>query len=189
MSVVLSASPTSSSRVPASRTRSARTPIYNRRAAERTAAVTAQLLAFGRRQVLRPQLLGLNGVTGLPLRCSGAPWAKTRPVSCCPSPCDTVPRRSGQLEQVLLNLALNAQDAMPRGGRLSVETDQVDPDSGIHRFQATSRAPGTVRAARGQRHGAGHGPTDLWPALSIRSSPPRGSAKALGLASPPSTAS
>ncbi len=94
-----------------------------RRAAERTAAVTAQLLAFSRRQVLNPQVLDLNDVVrrfeptlrrvmGEDCSVSLHPFAEVPPVKADP----------GQLEQVLLNLALNSRDAMPRGGALTLET-------------------------------------------------------------------
>jgi two-component system, cell cycle sensor histidine kinase and response regulator CckA len=112
---------------------------YIRKAAERTAAVTAQLLAFSRRQVLRPQVLDLNGVleTFRPVlqRTMGEDCAVTLRLE---PALGHVKADLGQLEQVLLNLALNARDAMPRGGALSVETSSTElsqgsagPDHGI----------------------------------------------------------
>jgi PAS domain S-box-containing protein len=98
-----------------------------RRAAQRTAAVTAQLLAFSRRQVLRPRVLNLNGV----LEKFQPVLRRTMGEDCevifrlKPSPL-LVKADLGQLEQVLLNLALNARDAMPRGGTLSIETWTTD---------------------------------------------------------------
>jgi PAS domain S-box-containing protein len=94
-----------------------------RRAAERTAAVTAQLLAFSRRQVLNPQVLELNAL----LRRFQPVLERIMGEDCtvalrlAPS-LDPVKADPGQLEQVLVNLALNARDAMPRGGTLAVET-------------------------------------------------------------------
>jgi two-component system, cell cycle sensor histidine kinase and response regulator CckA len=94
-----------------------------RGAAERTAAITAQLLAFSRRQVLQPQVLNLDevvqGLDGMLRRAVGERstlYLRLRAGSC------RVKADPGQLAQVLLNLALNARDAMPLGGRLTIES-------------------------------------------------------------------
>jgi PAS domain S-box-containing protein len=104
---------------------------YIRKAAERTAAVTAQLLAFSRRQVLRPQVLDLNAVLEkfrpVLQRTMGEDCAVTLRLDPALGPVKADP---GQLEQVLLNLALNARDAMPRGGALSVETSATELSQG-----------------------------------------------------------
>jgi two-component system, cell cycle sensor histidine kinase and response regulator CckA len=97
-----------------------------RRAAERTAAVTAQLLAFGRRQILRPQPIDLNEV----VRDFAPVLRRTLGEDCSlelrpDSAIETVRADRGQIEQVLLNLTLNARDAMPLGGRMTIETGQV----------------------------------------------------------------
>jgi PAS domain S-box-containing protein len=100
---------------------------YIRRAAERTAAVTAQLLAFSRRQVLRPQVLGVNDVLERFRPVLQRTLGEDCPVTLLLDPgLGPVRADPGQLEQVLLNLAINARDAMPRGGRLSVETASVE---------------------------------------------------------------
>ncbi len=94
-----------------------------RRAAERTAAVTAQLLAFSRRQLLNPQILDLNEVLRrfrLVLeRVMGEDCSVTLRLA---PDLGSVKADPGQVEQILVNLALNARDAMPRGGRLALET-------------------------------------------------------------------
>jgi CheY-like chemotaxis protein len=100
---------------------------FMRKAAERTAAITAQLLAFSRRQILKPDVLDLNAiVTGWEpalRRIMGQDCGVLLRLSSDLGPVRADP---GQLEQVLLNLALNARDAMPRGGRITVETFRAD---------------------------------------------------------------
>jgi PAS domain S-box-containing protein len=102
-----------------------------RRAAERTATVTAQLLAFSRRQVLKPIVLDLNEVMQrfVPVlrRSMGEDCRVTLQLDPALSPVKADP---GQLEQVVLNLALNARDAMPGGGELVIETTMADVGDG-----------------------------------------------------------
>jgi signal transduction histidine kinase len=96
-------------------------------AAERASALTRQLLAFSRRQVLEPRILDLNGVVreldGMLRRLIG------EEVSCelllDPS-LGRVMADPGQMQQVVLNLVLNARDAMPQGGKLTIRTHEVD---------------------------------------------------------------
>jgi two-component system cell cycle sensor histidine kinase/response regulator CckA len=98
-----------------------------RAAAERTASVTAQLLAFSRRQVLQPQVLDLDEVAreldGVLRRALGERSTLVFQLRGKPGRVKADP---GQLAQVLLNLALNAKDAMPLGGRFTIETDVVE---------------------------------------------------------------
>jgi two-component system, cell cycle sensor histidine kinase and response regulator CckA len=108
-----------------------------RRAARRTAAITQQLLAFSRRQVLQPQVLDLNAVVSalesiLQRALGEISQVKLRLAD------DLHPVRAdpGQLDQVLLNLALNARDAMPDGGTLTIETVNVVVDE----HHATAKA-------------------------------------------------
>jgi CheY-like chemotaxis protein len=93
-----------------------------RKAAERTSSITAQLLAFSRRQVLQPVVLDLSGLVtrweSVLRRVMGEDCAVVVRAQEGVAPVKADP---GQLEQALLNLALNARDAMPRGGSLIVE--------------------------------------------------------------------
>jgi PAS domain S-box-containing protein len=100
-----------------------------RRAAERATGLTRQLLAFGRREVVRPQVINVNSVVRdmeqLLRRTIGEEinLATTLDPDLWPVLADP-----GQMEQVLVNLAVNARDAMPTGGTVSIETKNVDID-------------------------------------------------------------
>jgi two-component system cell cycle sensor histidine kinase/response regulator CckA len=94
-----------------------------RAAAERTATITGQLLAFSRRQVLQPRVLDLDdtvlGLQPMLQRTLGERSTVELQLDSTPG---LVKADPGQLAQVLLNLVLNARDAMPMGGRLTIET-------------------------------------------------------------------
>jgi two-component system, cell cycle sensor histidine kinase and response regulator CckA len=95
-----------------------------RRMAERAATLTRQLLAFSRQQMLQPQVLDLNTVTGNVTGMLARLVSTDVLMSFEPSP-DLWHVRAdrGQIEQVLMNLAGNARDAMPDGGSLVIRTD------------------------------------------------------------------
>ena len=95
-------------------------------AGERAARLTRQLLAFSRRQLLEPRIVNLNdvvtGMVKMTRRLLGEEIALK--LSLCPALC-LVRVDVSQIEQVLLNLALNARDAMVNGGVLTIATDNV----------------------------------------------------------------
>ncbi len=98
-----------------------------RTSADRAAALTHQLLAFSRRQPLRPRVLDLSAVTestsGLLRRLIGEDVELALRGGEGLWPVEVDP---GQLEQIIVNLALNARDAMPGGGRLTIEAANVE---------------------------------------------------------------
>jgi two-component system cell cycle sensor histidine kinase/response regulator CckA len=97
-----------------------------RRAADRAAQLTQQLLAFSRKQVLHPQVLDLNAVVGDASRMLRRLIGEDIRLELHLAPdAGAVRIDAGQLQQVLMNLAVNARDAMPLGGRLTIATAPV----------------------------------------------------------------
>ncbi|HEY7652365.1 MAG TPA: ATP-binding protein [Methylomirabilota bacterium] len=101
-----------------------------RRTAGRAADLTRQLLAFSRKQVLEAVVLDLNAVTADMKDMLGRLLGEDIALVTTPMPdLGRVKADRGQIEQVVMNLAVNARDAMPRGGHLIVETENVDLDA------------------------------------------------------------
>jgi PAS domain S-box-containing protein len=112
-----------------------------RKAGERAAVLTRQLLAFSRKQILQPRMLDLNRVVqemqpmlerlvGEAVQVQVALHAESGAVHADPN----------QLEQVIMNLAVNARDAMPDGGTLGIETALVDRDESFAQSHAEAHA-------------------------------------------------
>ena len=112
-----------------------------RHAADQAAALTRQLLAFSRRQVLHPRVVDVNrivaGMEPMVRRIIGRDVTVAVRLTEAPA---TVKADRSQLERVILNLAANARDAMPHGGRLTIETGVVHFDEEF----VASRAEGTA---------------------------------------------
>jgi PAS domain S-box-containing protein len=106
-----------------------------RKAADLAAALTKQLLAYGRKQILRPETLNLNlvlaNMEGMLCHLMGSDVD----VRIVPTVgLQTVKADAGQIEQVIMNIAINAREAMPHGGKLTLETSNVafDPEGLVH---------------------------------------------------------
>lgn len=100
-----------------------------KKASQRAASLTQQLLAFSRRQVVFPKILDLNEVvqnaTNMFRRLVGEDISvEFRPTT----PIDSIQADLGQIEQILMNLVVNARDAMPTGGQILIETTHAELD-------------------------------------------------------------
>ncbi len=131
-----------------------------RRAAERAASLTQQLLAFSRKQVLQPKVLDLNEkvadvekmlarVIGEDIELIARLHPSLKPVKADPS----------QVEQVLINLAVNARDAMPHGGKLAMETSNLE--LGVEEARDLELPPGPYVMLKVSDTGTGMDPATL----------------------------
>ena len=104
------------------------------KAGKRASSLTSQLLAFSRRQVLQPVVLDLNLIVGNTAKMLRRLIGEDIHLVTTLSPAlGRVKIDPGQIEQVIMNLAVNARDAMPRGGRLTVETSNTTLDDAYSR--------------------------------------------------------
>jgi PAS domain S-box-containing protein len=107
-------------------------------ASERASLLVRQLLAFSRKQVLQPKSLDLNAIVeGLDKLLNRLMGADIEMITRCGPNIGTVKADPSQVEQVIMNLVVNARDAMPSGGRLTIETSNVELDANYARDHAT----------------------------------------------------
>ena len=112
------------------------------KAADRAAGLTRQLLAFSRKQVLQPRVLDMNDLVAGMIKMFSRVIGENIEMAFVPaSNLGHVKADPGQIEQVLLNLVVNARDAMPDGGRLTIGTANTELDQS-YAAQHTSVVPG-----------------------------------------------
>src|SRR2546426_1120695 len=124
-----------------------------RKAAGGAAALTRQLLAFSRQQVLEPKVVSLSAVVSGVEKMLRRVLGEDVDLGTVLDPdLGSVKADVGQLEQVLMNLAVNARDAMPTGGKLTIGTPAVEPDPDYApdpRARGRAAAPGPAAGPRG----------------------------------------
>ena len=112
------------------------------KAVDHAANLTRQLLAFSRRQIMQPRVMSLNEtVTGIEQMLARVLGSSIQIVTQLDAELGAVNADPGQIEQVLMNLALNARDAMPDGGKLRIETSNATLD-GTYMKQHGAAEPG-----------------------------------------------
>jgi signal transduction histidine kinase len=152
-------------------------------AAERAARLTHQLLAFARREVVQPRVLNLNDVVVNVLQLLQRTLGEHIEIITQLAPAlESVLADPAQAEQVIVNLALNARDAMPGGGRLTLETSNTEVDEAY----AASRSnldPGQYVTLRVSDNGTGMTPDVVDRAFEpFFTTKPKGEGTGLGLA-------
>jgi PAS domain S-box-containing protein len=114
-----------------------------KKAANSAASLTSQLLAFSRKQVLQPVILNLNTVTmNLEKMLKRLIGEDVDLETSLKPDLGEVESDPGQIEQVIMNLSVNARDAMPQGGKLTIETANVDLDENYFRDHGLENPPG-----------------------------------------------
>jgi two-component system cell cycle sensor histidine kinase/response regulator CckA len=111
-----------------------------KKAGDRAAALTRQLLAFSRRQMLVPEVIDLNSlVTSFSQMLRRVIGEDIELILHLEPKLDAVTADPGQVQQVIMNLVVNARDAMPRGGRLTIQTANVSLDDDLQQRHAVAK--------------------------------------------------
>ncbi|MBW1959064.1 MAG: PAS domain S-box protein [Deltaproteobacteria bacterium] len=124
------------------------TPLYDTikeimKAGRRAGLLTRQLLAFSRKQVIQPEILNINDILTVTEKMLRRTIGEDIDmVSVFAPELWNVEMDPGQMEQVLMNLAINARDAMPKGGKLTIETANVELDEAYFRDHSVESNPG-----------------------------------------------
>jgi PAS domain S-box-containing protein len=150
------------------------------RAAERAAQLTKQLLAFGRRDITQASVLSLNHVIGdVEQMLRRSLGEHIHLITILDRQLWPIHADASQLEQILVNLAVNARDAMPGGGTLSIDTSNAE----LADEDSTSLTPGRYVRLRVSDTGSGMPPEVLERAFEpFYTTKPKGSGTGLGLA-------
>jgi two-component system, cell cycle sensor histidine kinase and response regulator CckA len=115
------------------------------RAAERAATLTRQLLAFSRQQVLEPQVLDLNlQVADMEKMLQRLIGENVRLITILQPGLNRVLADAGQIDQIIMNLAVNGRDAMPQGGSLTLQTRDLELDAAHAKAESGLRPGGYV---------------------------------------------
>lgn len=124
-------------------------------AAKRAASLTRQLLAFSRREVLQPKIMSLNAlVTNMEKMLRRLIGEDIELVSILEPKLRNIKADQGQIEQVVMNLVVNAKDAMPKGGKITIKTENITVNEEYCKFYLDARE-GTFVSLMVEDTGAG----------------------------------